>query len=138
MRTVKAPPDRPADLRSGAAVVELAICLPLIVLLVFASLEGANMMFLRQAVVQSTYEAAKAAAKSNGSQQRGRQLAEQILAARNVTPTAIQFSPANVDGLAPGTRFTVRISVPGAARSITGIGPFNGINIEAVAAMQKE
>jgi Flp pilus assembly protein TadG len=43
--------------RSGAAVVELAVCMPLIVLLTFASLEGANMLFMRQAAVQAAYEA---------------------------------------------------------------------------------
>ncbi len=131
---------RPADRRSrsGAAVVELAICLPLIVLLVFASLEGANMLFVRQAVVQSAYEAAKAAAKSNGSQNRGRTLAQQILTARNVTASAIEFTPTDVDNLPPGSRFSVRVAVPGDSRSITGIGPFNGLSIEAQATMQKE
>lgn len=124
--------------RKGAAVVELAICLPVIVLLVFASLEGANMLFLRQAVVQSTYEAAKAAAKSTGSQARGQALANQILSARNIVPQSVTFNPANVDSLTAGTPFTVTVAVAGDSRSITGVGPFNGLTIQAQATMLKE
>ena len=124
--------------RQGSAVIELAICLPVLALLTFASLEGANMLFLRQAVVQSCYEGAKAAARSNGGQALGRTRAEQVLAARNVNATSINFSPGNVDNLAQGTPFTVTVTVSGDARSITGIGPFNGINITASATMSKE
>lgn len=126
------------DQRRGAACAELAVCLPVIVLLVFASLEGANMLFLRQAVVQSAYECAKASAKSNGSQQTGRQLATQVMAARNVANPTITFAPANVDDLDAGTPFTVTVSVPGDSRSVTNIGPFNGLTIQAQATMQKE
>ncbi len=38
--------------RRAVAMVELAVCMPVIVLVVFASLEGANMLFVRQATVQ--------------------------------------------------------------------------------------
>ncbi len=124
--------------RAGAATVELAVCLPLIILLVFASLEGANMLFLRQAVVQSAYESAKAAAKSTGSRQRAIVLAEQVLTSRNISQSTISFNPTNVDGLAAGTPLTVTVSVPGDSRSITGIGPFRGLTIESQATMLKE
>lgn len=135
----RTPTARPLGVfRGGAACVELAICLPIVILLVFASLEGANMLFLRQSAVQAAYEAAKATARSSGSQQSGRQLAEDVLAARNVTPSSISFSPANVESLAPGTPFTVTVSVPSNARTTTGIGPFGGLTIEAEATMQKE
>ena len=129
---------RAARWRTGGAVVELAICLPLIILLVFAALEGANMLFLRQAAVQACYEAAKEAAKSNGSEANARQLAQQILDARRATNATIRFTPANTDNLPEGRPFTVSVEVPGASRSITGIGPFQGIIVSADATMQKE
>lgn len=122
----------------GTACVELAVCLPVIVLLVFASLEGANMLFLRQAVVQSAYETAKSVAKSNGVQATAQTLGQQVLSARGVVAPTITFTPAVVEGLPPGTPFTVSVSVPGDSRSITGIGPFNGLTIQAQATMLKE
>ena len=123
--------------RNGAAVVELAICLPVIVLLVFGALEGANMLFLRQAVIQSAYETAKAAAKSTGSQADGQRLGQQVLRSRNINPNSISFS-SNPDNLASGTPFTVTVSVAGDQKSIVDIGPFNGLTISAQATMVKE
>lgn len=96
------------------------------------------MLFLRQAAVQSAYEAAKAAARSNGGQALGLQRAQQVLAARNINGSTINFNPGNVDGLDAGTPFTVTVTVPGTARSITGFGPFNGVNIQTQATMAKE
>ncbi len=124
--------------KRGTAVVELAVCLPVIVLLVIASLEGANMLFLRQAVVQSAYETAKSVAKTNGVQSRAVTLGEQVLSSRGVVTPTITFSPNDVQALVPGTPFTVSVSVPGDSRSITGFGPFNGLTIRAQASMIKE
>ena len=124
--------------RKATATVELAVCLPLLSLLVFAALEGANMMFLRQAVVQAAYETAKSAAKSNGDQATATTLGTQVLAARGVTSPTISFSPNNVANLSRGQAFTVTVAVPGDSRSITGIGPFNGLTIDAQATMLKE
>lgn len=128
---------RRTNRRNGAAVVELAICLPVIVLLVFGALEGANMLFLRQAVIQSAYETAKAAAKSTGSQADGQRLGQQVLRSRNINPNSIAFS-SNPDNLASGTPFTVTVSVAGDQKSIVDIGPFNGLTISAQATMVKE
>ena len=122
----------------GAAVVELAVCLPVVVLLIFASLEGANMLFVRQAGVQASYEAVKAAARINGSQADGILLAEQVLDARNINTRTIEFNPNNVDALPEGTPFTVTVRIPGDSRSVTGFAPFRGINIEVQATMLKE
>ncbi len=122
----------------GAACVELAVCLPLILLLVFASLEGANMLFLRQAVVQSAYETAKSAAKRNGIESKAVALGQQVLASRGVVAPTITFSPANPESLPAGTPFTVAVAVPGDSRSITNLGPFNGLTIQAQATMLKE
>lgn len=129
---------RIAKCRRAAAVVELAICLPVVVLLTFGALEGANMLFLRQAVVQSAYEAGKIAAKSNGGEAKGRQLALDVLSSRDITATEIRFNPTNVDSLAPGTPFTVTVSVAGDQKSITNIGPFGGLSIESSTTMHKE
>jgi Flp pilus assembly protein TadG len=124
--------------RRATASVELAVCLPVIVLLVFASLEGANMLFLRQAVVQSAYETAKAAAKAHGQQATAETLGRQVLSSRGVSTPTISFTPANVQALAPGSTFSVAVSVPGNARSIIGFGPFNGLIVRAQATMLKE
>lgn len=124
--------------KRGAATVELATCLPVIVLLVFGAMEGANMLFLRQAVVQASYEAAKAAVKSNGGKDLAERLASEVLAARNVENPKIQFTPNNPDAVSAGTPVTVRISVDGDSKSITRLGVFKNLTIAAEATMLKE
>ena len=124
--------------RRAAAVVELAVCLPVIVLLVFASLEGANKLFVRQAAVQAAYEAAKEASRFNGTNASARQLATEILQARRINNPRITFTPANVANAAAGTDISVTIRVAGSERSVTGIGSFSGRNIQVQATMLKE
>lgn len=123
--------------RRAAAVVELAICLPVVLLLVFASLEGANMLFLRQALVQSTYEAAKAAARPDGNEASARALAEEVLRSRNITLGQITFSE-DLEDVEKGEVFSITISVEGDQKSITNLGPFNGLDIAATATLHKE
>ncbi len=124
--------------RRGAALTEFAVCLPVIILLVFASLEGANMLFMRQAVVQSAYETVKAAAKSRGNATDAELVGRQVLTARRLTPQSITINPRNVDSLAAGTPIQVTVNVNGDAKSIIGFGPFRGLVIEAQATMFKE
>ncbi len=124
--------------RRAAAAVELAICMPVIMLLGFASLEGASMLFVREAAIQAAYEAAKGSAKPTGSQALGVTRAKEILSARKLQASSITFDPVNVDDLTPGTPFTVEVSIPGDSRSVTGIGPFKGLNIQAQITMLKE
>jgi len=124
--------------RRAAAVTELAVCLPLVILLIFASLEGANMLFVRQAAVQAAYETVKAAAKPSGTRATAEAIGRQVLTARRLTPQAVTIAPLNTESLAAGAPIQVTVQVNGASRSILGFGPFRGLVIEAQATMFKE
>ena len=124
--------------RRGGAVVELAVCLPVIALIGFGSMEAASMIFLRQALVQSAYETVKESVKTNGDQATARLRGQQVLDAREVEGETITFSPANTDDLPRGTPVTVTVSAPGDANSILSIGPFKGQTITVSATMLKE
>ncbi len=124
--------------RRAAATVELAVCLPVIVLLAIGSMESASMIFLRQALVQSAYETVKESVKINGSQATALDRGKEVLAFRDITGESITFEPANVDDLDPGTPVTVTISAPGDANSVIPFGPFKGRNISVTATMLKE
>ena len=115
--------------RRGAAAVELAVCLPAIVLIAFGAIQATSMTFLRQACVQSAYETVKESVRRNGTQAGGNQLGQQVLATRNVTGGNISFSPANVDAAAKGTPITVTVTAPGDANTVYPFGPFSGQTI---------
>lgn len=124
--------------RAGSACVELAVCMPMIALISLGAIEGSNKIFVRQAAVQAAYEAAKATASHDGTAARGQVLAQQVLTARNILAPTITFEPANPDALDPGTPFTVVVSVNGNERTVTGMGPFQNLVIQARASMVKE
>ena len=124
--------------RRGAATVELAVCLPVIFLLSMGAMEGASLIFLRQAMVQSAYETVKEAVRTDGSQAQGLVLGEQVLSFRGVTDQSITFNPSNVDQLDPGTPVTVTVSAPGDSNSVFPFGPFQNREISVQATMLKE
>ena len=124
--------------RRGAATVELAVCLPVIFLLSMGAMEGASLIFLRQAMVQSAYETVKEAVRTDGSQAQGLVLGEQVLSFRGVTGQSITFEPSNVDQLDPGTPVTVTVSAPGDSNSVFPFGPFQNREISVQATMLKE
>jgi Flp pilus assembly protein TadG len=119
-------------------MVELAVCMPVIVLVVFASLEGANMLFVRQATVQAAYEAAKFASRRDGTGVQAERLATEVLAARRINSPSITFLTGAPQSTLSGSDVTVRVSVNSDERLITGFRIFSGRQIEAVATMQKE
>lgn len=124
--------------RKGTSTVELAVCLPVLALIVFGTLQASSMYFLRQALVQSAYETVREVVKADGSQALALERGQQTLRFRNVTGETITFNPANVDGLAPGTPVTVTVVANGDTNSIIPFGVFKGRTVSASASMNKE
>ncbi|MFO0941664.1 MAG: TadE/TadG family type IV pilus assembly protein [Pirellulales bacterium] len=126
------------ELRRAAAAVELAVCLPVIVVLVFGALEGANILFCRQALVEAAYEASKHASRADGTSAHATTLAQDILKARRVNNATITLTPANVSLAKPGQEVSVNIKVSAKERTYTGLGLFDNRTIAVTATMQKD
>ncbi len=124
--------------RRAAAAVELAVCLPVIIVLIFGALEGANIMFCRQAMVEAAYEACKHASRPDGTSAQASTLATDILRARRINAATVTLTPTNVATATPGQEVAVRITVSSNTRTYTGLGLFNGRTIDVSAKMQKE
>lgn len=45
--------------RSGAAIIELAVCLPLLVLITLATIKACSMIFLKQTLIIAAFEGAR-------------------------------------------------------------------------------
>lgn len=118
--------------------MELAVCLPAIMLLTLGAIEATSMTFLRQALVQTAYEAAKESVRRGGSQAEGISIAQQVLAARTITDATISFTPQTVASVSRGTPVTVVVSAPGDVNTILPFGPFAGRTVQVEATMIKE
>jgi len=97
---------RAPSVRRGTALVEFAISLPVMLLVVFGSIEVTNQIFAKQALVTTCYEAARVTA-STGSKDQGLSKANQIIAERNLSGVSVTFSPGNISTLPVGQDFSV-------------------------------
>jgi Flp pilus assembly pilin Flp len=124
--------------RKGAAVVEFAVCLPVILIIVLGSIQAASMMFLRQTMVQCSYEAAKVAVSFRGTPSAATDAARRVAQGRRISNMDVRFSPSNFDAVAKGQPIEVIVSAPGNANSLIPFGNFANRSVSARAVMVKE
>jgi Flp pilus assembly protein TadG len=124
--------------RRGTATAELAVCLPAIVLIVFASIECCNMIYLKQALTAATYESARVMIRLKESQPEALATAQSLLASRNINNETITFTPLDTDNQPRGTILKVTASAPCSSNSITPQWFFGGNTMSVTTTMVKE
>lgn len=85
---------RDARLRRGAYSVEFAVCATVMFSAIFASIELARYMFVRQAIDQAAYEAARTGVIAGATAGEVRTKAVQLLAAQGIVVSSINITPA--------------------------------------------
>src|SRR5829696_4259926 len=88
--------------RRGVAAAELAVCLPIVVLLVIATIESCSALFLKQSLTASAYEGVRAAIKKGATTASVQTACNQILADRRITGTQVTLTPTTISSLKPG------------------------------------
>jgi len=124
--------------RKGVAVVELAVCLPVLTLIVLATIESSAMIFLHQSLSIAAYEGARIALVPTAEAENVRYQAELILEGREVNHPTVTVTPANFTGYPAGSWIQVQASAPFADNSLAGGWLFNGKTITATVEMMKE
>jgi hypothetical protein len=107
--------------RSGTAVVELAVCIPVIFVIVFASIEACNMIALKQILSEASYDGALLALRPDADEAEILAGINTMLAARNVTPSNILIQGEGgsaFDSIGHGDMLTVRIEAETAGNVI--------------------
>ena len=126
------------SLRSGVAVVELAVCLPVLTLISLATIESSAMIFLQQSLSVAAYEGARVALVTTSTEENARYQAEWILAGRQIHGSTVTVTPNNFDVLPAGTWIKVVTSAPFAQNSLAGGWLFSGNTLTASVEMMKE
>lgn len=109
----------PGRTRSGAATLEFAICMPMVLALVFGTIEAANAVFLQQALTVAAYEAGNIAATMGGNADTATAQANAILTTFRVKSATVSISPAVTANTPVGTRIVVSCSAQLGANSVT-------------------
>lgn len=103
--------------RTGAALVEFAVCLPVIMLLVLGSMEATSAIFVRQALTTSAYEGIREAVNLSGTTSSATAKAQAILTTRNIRDATIRFTPAEVSAAPRGSDVVIEVSASFRANS---------------------
>jgi Flp pilus assembly protein TadG len=106
---------RIANKRRGAYSVEFAVCASVLFTTIFASFELARYMFVRQAIDQVAYEAARTGVIAGATAQQVTAKANQLLSAQGIVVSSITVTPATFT--ATTTEITVQITCNYAANT---------------------
>ncbi len=96
--------------KRGAATVELAVCLPVLVLLVFGSIEASSFVFLKQSLQVAAYEGVREAARAGQTASASTARAQNILDSRQVRNASIRFPAVSPNDAVRGQQIVVEVS----------------------------
>ncbi len=131
-------PRRRKSLRRGAALVELAICLPLVVVITMGTIETCTMLYLKQSLKVAAFEGCRvglipSATSVNVSSQAG-----DILNSREVRNYTVTMSPPDPTGLRTGDILTVTVSANANANSVLRGWFFSGKTLRESVSLIKD
>lgn len=102
---------RPAHTRRGVATVELAVCLPVIALLVFGSIQACNLVYLKHAITSAGYEGTLELSRPNSTTESVIARVDQVLDMYNVKKTTVSVLSGGepLDAIATGEPVRIRV-----------------------------
>ena len=135
-----------SDQREGAAVVEAAICIPVVIILMLGTLEVCSGLYLAESLTVCAYEAARAGVRRRTTAQDVYDRAVEVLESRNVAlPTGetgelsgIVIEPSNFEDLKALDEIRVTITANTSGNSLYIFDSFFNRNIQASVAMVRE
>jgi len=98
--------------RRGTAIVEFAVISPIIVLLIFATIDICSFMYLKQSLKVASYEATRVAVIVGSTRSLAQGQAELLLNQRGVKGYSVTINP-SPESLNRGDFVTVRVTAPG-------------------------
>ncbi|QDT04660.1 TadE-like protein [Rubripirellula lacrimiformis] len=102
----------PAAGRRGVAAVEFAVCLPVLVLLVFGAIEASSFIFLKQSLNVAAYESIRESIRVGNDNASGVSRGTNILTSRSVNDFAISFPNGEAGDASRGDEIVVEVSAP--------------------------
>jgi hypothetical protein len=116
----------------------LAVCLPVLVLLLLAMIEACTMIFLKQSLTVAAYEGVRTALEPNAVTADVEASCNGVLGDRRVRDGSVVVTPANFHTLDPGEYIRVTVSAPASRNSVIPGSFFRGRTLTASATMMKE
>jgi hypothetical protein len=131
-------PSRKNRRRRGLAVAELAVCLPVLVLVTLAMIETCTMIFLKQSLAVAAYEGAHTALAPGSTTADVRAVCDGILADRRVQGATVTLVPARIESVPEGSFFEIRVSAPTDRNAVLPGKFFRGMTLTSSAEFMNE
>lgn len=122
----------------GVAAVELAICLPLLVMLVLATIEACTMIFLSHSLTIAGYESVRVAINYDGTNADVISRCDEIINERNVIDSNMLLSVSDVATVPRGTPISITVTAPCDSNAIIPPWFFGGQTLSTTTTMVKE
>jgi Flp pilus assembly protein TadG len=122
----------------GVAAVELAVCLPIVVLLVVATIEACSAVFLKQSLTVAAYEGVRSALVEGATASSVKAACNQVLADRTINGGTITVSPPDIASMKVGEFVNVTVSAPCNENSVVPANFYRGRRMSATASMMIE
>ncbi|MEM9645964.1 MAG: TadE family protein [Planctomycetota bacterium] len=119
-------------------MVELAVCLPVLVLIVIATIEACTMLFVSQSLKVTAYEGARVGIVPTSKKENVIFQCETILKDRGVKDFSVTMNPADPDSLVAGDYFEVTVSAGYDANSLLNGWMYAGNTIVRTTALRAE
>lgn len=129
---------QPGRSRRAVAATELAVCLPVVVLIVIATIEACSMIFLKQSLTVASYEGARTAIIPGVTVSEIQATCNQVLADRRVKGASVTVSPKDLSTLDPGDFVDVTVTAPCAPNAVVPNTFYRGRSLSASASMMIE
>jgi TadE-like protein len=130
--------DKRRRFNDGVAIVELAICLPIIVLILLATIEACEMLQLQQSVATTAYEGTRIGIMPGAQASTVQTQCQMLLDDRNISDYTIATNPADLSTADEGDPVTVTVTADCVANSLLGGVFFQGRTISESVVMLAE
>ena len=122
----------------GVAAAELAVCLPIVVLLVVATIEACSAIFLKQSLTVAAYEGVRTALVEGATASNVQTACNQVLSDREIEGATVKVSPFDIAVLKPGEYVDVTVTAPCNENSVVPANFYRGRTLSATASMMIE
>lgn len=118
--------------------MEVAVCLPILLILTFGVIESCNLIYFKQSLTISSYEGVRAAISSDATAATVTDRAQQVLTDRGVSGALIETIPIDLTTAVYGDYVAVRVSANYSQNALLPGWFFGNRQIEANIRMMKE
>ncbi|MCO6043449.1 pilus assembly protein [Aeoliella sp. ICT_H6.2] len=132
------PRGRMPSVRKAVAATELAICLPLVAMLLLASIEACGMIYLSHSLAIASYEGARVAINYDSTTAEVNTKCSEMITARRVADGDVDISPPDVKSVPRGQAITVTVSAPCDSNALVPPWFFGGRTLSSSTVMVKE